>query len=252
MPSKPVEFAGAHPPDGVLIERAGDVLNFTLNHTDRENEVTGAMFDAMLAELRREAAQPAARVLRIRARGKVFCTGRERAGRDAAEIHHESARLIEFKRALRLSPLISVAEVQGDAFGFGFGLAIVSDFVYVSENAVLGFPEMKFGLAPAAIMAYLGEYTLPRFAFPLVLFGDPITPQQAQQIGLISHVSAARTLPCDVDDLIERILRLDPQATRNCKEFFQTTLQNSFDQNCRLATEALTVGSLAVLARQPK
>jgi methylglutaconyl-CoA hydratase len=252
MSSKPVEFAGANPPAGVLIERAGDVLNFTLNNTERENEVTGAMFDAMLAELRREAAQPSARVLRIRARGKVFCTGRERAGRDAATIHHESARLIEFKRALRTSPLISVAEVQGDAFGFGFGVAIVSDFVYVSESAALGFPEMKFGLAPAAIMAYLGEYALPRFAFPLVLFGDPISPQRAQQIGLISHVSPASKLASDVDALIERILRLDPQAARNCKEFFQTTQQNSFDQNCRLATEALTVGSLAVLARQQK
>jgi hypothetical protein len=53
-----------------------------------------------------------------------------------------------------------------------------------------------------------------------------------------------------VDALIERILRLDPNAARNCKEFFQTAQQNSFDQNCRLATEALTVGSMAVLARQ--
>ncbi|HWY74398.1 MAG TPA: enoyl-CoA hydratase/isomerase family protein, partial [Verrucomicrobiae bacterium] len=129
MSSKPVEFVDANAPAGVVIERAGDVLNFTLNNSEHENEVTGAMFDAMLAELRREAAQPSARVLRIRARGKVFCTGRERAGRDAAAIHHESARLIEFKRALRVSPLISVAEVQGDAFGFGFGLAIVCDFV---------------------------------------------------------------------------------------------------------------------------
>jgi methylglutaconyl-CoA hydratase len=250
MLSQPNEFSAANNPIGVEIERAGDVLNFTLDNTAHENEVTGAMFDAMLAELRREAAQPSARVLRIRAKGKVFCTGRERAGRDAVSIHHEAARLIEFKRALRTSPLISIAEVQGDAFGFGFGLAIVSDFVYVAENAALGFPEMKFGLAPAAIMAYLGEYALPRFAFPLVLFGDPITPQQASEIGLISHVSAASTLPSDVDDLIERILRLDPTAARNCKEFFQTTLQNSFDQNCRLATEALTVGSLAMLSRK--
>jgi enoyl-CoA hydratase/carnithine racemase len=250
MSSKPNEISAAIVSIGVEIERAGDVLNFTLNNTEHENEVTGAMFDAMLAELRREAAHPSARVLRIRANGKAFCTGRERAGRDAAAIHHEAARLIEFKRAVRTSSLISVAEVQGNAFGFGFGLAIVCDFVYVAENAALGFPEMKFGLAPAAIMAYLGEYALPRFAFPLVLFGDPITPQQAREIGLISHVSAPRTLPSDVDDLIERILRLDPNGARTCKEFFQTTLQNSFDQNCRLATEALTVGSLAVLSRK--
>lgn len=250
MSSKPVESASAKAPVGVVIERAGDVLSFTLNNAEHENEVTGPMFDAMLAELRREAAHPSARVLRIRARGKVFCAGRERAGRDAAAIHHESARLIEFKRALRVSPLISVAEVQGDAFGFGFGLAIVCDFVYVAESAALGFPEMHFGLAPTAIMAYLGEYALPRFAFPLVLFGDPIAPQQARQIGLISHVSGPGNLTSDVDDLVERILRLDPNAARNCKEFFQTAQQNSFEQNCRLATEALTAGSVAVLSRR--
>jgi enoyl-CoA hydratase/carnithine racemase len=249
MSSQPVEFAGAAP-SGVIIERAGDVLTFTLNNPEYENEVTGPMFDAMLAELRRESARPSARVLRIRARGKVFCTGRERSGRDAAAVHHESARLIEFKCALRTSPLISVAEVQGDALGFGFGLAIVCDFVYVSENASLGFPEMKFGLAPAAIMAYLGEYALPRFVFPLVLFGDPITPQQAQQIGLVSHVSPAARLASDVDALIERILRLDANAARACKEFFQASLQNTFDQNCLLATEALTAGSMAVLTRK--
>src|ERR1017187_4276087 len=99
MSSKPAEFTGANAPSGVVIERAGDVLDFTLNNSEHGNEVTGAMFDAMLAELRREAAHPVARVLRLRARGKVFCTGRERAGRDAATIHHESARFIEFKRA---------------------------------------------------------------------------------------------------------------------------------------------------------
>src|SRR6202521_4644935 len=212
MSSKPGKSPSASAPNGVVIERAGDVLNFTLNNSEQGNEVTGAMFDAMLAELRRELVHPSGRVLLIRAHGKVFCTGRERAGRDAATIHHEAARLIEFKRVLRVSPLISVAEVQGDAFGFGFGLAIVCDFVYVAESAALGFPEMKFGLAPAAIMAYLGEYALPRFAFPLVLFGDPVTPKQAQQIGLVSHVSPKENLASDVDAIIERILRLEPNA----------------------------------------
>jgi methylglutaconyl-CoA hydratase len=234
---------------GVVIERTRDVLVFTLDNAEHGNEVTGPMFDAMLAELRAEAYRPSARVLRIRANGEVFCTGRERAGRDVAAIRHESARLIELKRALRTSPLISIAEVQGDAFGFGFGLAIVCDFVLVAEHAALGFPEMRSGLAPAAIMAYLGEYALPRFAFPLVLFGDPINPQRALHIGLISQVSSAGRLVDDADAMVERILLLDPVAARRCKEFFQTTQQNSFDQNCRLAIEALTVGSVTRLAK---
>ena len=235
---------------GVKIERAGDVLTFVLDNIDHGNEIDGAMFDAMLSELQREASRPGARVLRIRARGKVFCTGRERAGRDVEAIRHEAVRLIELKRSLRASPLISVAEVQGDAFGFGFGLAIVCDFSVVSDNAALGFPEMRSGLAPSAVMAYLGEYALPRFAFPLVLFGDPISPQVALQAGLISQVCPADRLAGEADALVDRILRLDPNATRRCKQFFQSAQQNTFDQNCRLAAEALTLDSLARLARE--
>src|SRR5215472_7858894 len=235
------------PGTGVVIQRIPDVLTFTLDNPSHGNEVTGAMLNAMLGELRSESANWVARVLRIRARGRVFCTGRERAGRDAESIRAEAARLIEFKRALRTSPLISVAEVQGDAHGFGFGLAIVCDFVLVAENASLAFPEMRSGLAPSAIMAYLGEYALPRSAFPLVLFGEPVSPQHALQIGLISQICAPEKLVGEANALVARILRLDPDAARRCKEFFLAAQQNSFDQNCRLAIEALTEGSLAML-----
>ncbi len=247
--AKPHETSKPTAQAGVIVERAADVLSFTLNNVEHGNEVTGAMFDAMLAELRAEASQPKARVLRIRARGKVFCTGRERAGRDEASIRHEAARILEFKQALRGTPLISIAEVQGEAFGFGFGLAILCDFVLVAERAALGFPEMQHGLAPAAIMAYLGDYTLPRFAFPLVLFGDPIEPKRALQIGLISQIIPFKRLSADADALVKRILRLEPAASRRCKQFFKNAQQNSFDENCRLAVEALVAGSLAMLAR---
>jgi methylglutaconyl-CoA hydratase len=232
---------------GVRIERTRDVLTFTLDNAANGNQINAAMFDAMLPELLEEAARPRVRVLRIRALGEVFCTGRERAGHDVESIRRESLRLIEFKRALRASPLISIAEVQGDAYGFGFGLAIVCDFALVAESAALGFPEMRFGLAPSAIMAYLGEYALPRFAFPLVLFGDPISAPLAMQYGLISQVCAPDRLSHEADALTQRILRLDAAAVRRCKDFFLTTQQNSFDQNCRLAAETLTLDSVARL-----
>jgi enoyl-CoA hydratase/carnithine racemase len=237
-------------PAGLKIEQAGEVLSFTLDNPAEGNRVTGAMLEAMLNALRSEVTNLSARVLIIRANGDVFCTGRERAGHDVASIHQESARILEFKRALRNTSLISIAAVQGDAMGFGFGLAIVCDFVIVAQHASLGFPEMCSGLAPAAIMSYLGDYTLPRFAFPMVLFGDPIDPQRALQIGLISQVTTSEHLNDDVNSLVQRILTLDPTATRKCKEFFNVAAQNSFEQNCRLATEVLTIGSLAVLARE--
>jgi methylglutaconyl-CoA hydratase len=248
LPEKPRQLIDPAAP-GLVMERTENVLTFTLDNADHGNQFTGAMFDAMLATLQQEASEPRARILRIRARGKVFCTGRERAGRDVETIRNEAARIIEVKRSLRCSPLISVAEVQGDAFGFGFGLAILCDFVLVAEQASLKFPEMRSGLPPAAIMAYLGEYALPRFTFPLVLFGDPIAPQDALRIGLISQVCAPDRLLGEADALVQRILQLDPTAARRCKEFFQTAQQNNFNQNCRLAIDALTVSSMTVLAK---
>src|SRR5882762_6775352 len=134
----------------VVIDRTADVLTFTLDNSSHGNEVTGVMFDAMLAELRKDASKPRARVLRVRSRGKVFCTGRERAGRTPAAIRRESARILKFKAALRSSPLISIAEVQGNAFGFGFALALVCYFARVAQQASLGFPEMGSRLGPAA------------------------------------------------------------------------------------------------------
>ena len=45
----------------VEIQRTSDVLSFTLNNPDQGNQVTGTMFDAMLAALRSESANPIAR-----------------------------------------------------------------------------------------------------------------------------------------------------------------------------------------------
>lgn len=234
----------------VHVSRADDVLTVTLDNPDHGNEVTGPMFETFLGALAEEAEAPRARVLRLRANGSSFCTGRERAGTDIAGIRREAARLIELKRALRATPLVSIAEVHGDALGFGFGLAILCDFTLVVEDAALAFPEMRAGLAPAAIMAYLGEYALPRHAFPLVLFGEPVSPRRALDIGLVSEVLPdAVRLAEAADALAARILRLDPAATRSCKELFRTMLQGSFDANCRLAVDALTVGSAVVLGR---
>ena len=251
MPAPPTSNISDSTPNNLVdIVRAGEVLNFTLNNPDRGNEVTRSMFDAMLAEFHTEASSPRARVLRIRARGPVFCGGRERAARDPDAIRAEAARIVEFKRVLRTSSLITVAEVQGDAFGFGMGLAVVCDFTLVSAKASLGFPEMRHGLAPAAIMAYLGEYALPRFAFPLVLFGEPFSPQQALEIGLISKVCEAESLSAEADALVSRILELDAVATRRCKEFFLTAQSHTFAQNCDLALDALTAGTLDALGRK--
>jgi methylglutaconyl-CoA hydratase len=231
----------------VLISHDNDVLTFTLNNPGANNEVTGPMFDAMLATLVAQKSRTSARLLRLRANGAAFCTGRERAGRDAASVHAEVARLIEFKKALRSTSLITIAEVQGDAHGFGMGIAILCDFTLVSSKATLAFPEMRKGLPPAAIMAYLGKYALPKAVFPLVLFGETFTPEQALAVGLITQVCAPDALTSEADKLTQRILAMNADGARGCKAFLQAAEENSLEQNFRLATETLVVSSLRLM-----
>jgi enoyl-CoA hydratase/carnithine racemase len=233
---------------GVRIERDGDVLVMTLDNPAAGNEITGAMFEAMLEALRAEAASPRARVLRIRAEGEAFCLGRERAGRDEASIRAEVTRVIALKHAVMQSPLISVAEVQGNAAGFGIGLAVVCDFTVVAETAILSFPEMRKGLPPAAIMAYLGRYALPKRIFPLILLAPDFTATHARDIGLVTQISPRDALRGDVDDLIRRILALDPDAVRQCKAFFQAAQEAAIDENFASATDLLTARTLRLLA----
>lgn len=232
------------PTDRLLVTEADGVLTFTLNRADAGNEIDGAMFDAMLSALAAAAGPSGPRVLRLRANGAVFCTGRERAGTDAATMHAEVARLIELKKALRASSMITIAEVQGDAHGFGMGLAMLCDFTLVSNAATLAFPEMRKGLPPAAIMAYLNRYALPKTTFPLVLFGDRFTPAQALAAGLASEVCAPDALAARAAALVDSILALDADGARNCKAFFQGAQEATLEQNFRHATEALVVNSL--------
>jgi len=48
-------------------------------------------------------------------------------------------------------------------------------------------------LPPIAIMAYLGRYALPKQVFPMVLFGDAITPDGALDAVLVTRVCATET-----------------------------------------------------------
>jgi methylglutaconyl-CoA hydratase len=233
----------------ILVARDGDVLTVTLDHPARGNEISVTMFEALAELLRREADAPSAKVLVLRGAGEAFCTGRERSAVDLAGLRAEAARIIALKRALRATPLITVARVHGAAAGFGVGLAILCDFAIVAEDAPLQFPEMRMGLPPAAIMAYLGEYVLPRHAFPLVLFGEPFTARYAHQIGLVSEVVPKAELDAAVAALVARIVAIDGASARACKELFQTMQQGSFDANCRLATDALPVASSTLIRR---
>ena len=152
-----------------------------------------------------------------RAAGSSAPAASERAGTSGQSATNRRASSSS-KRALRASPLISIAEVQGDAFGFGFGLAIVCDFVLVAEHAGWDFPRCVWSRAGRhhGLSRRIRSAALRVSPRPVRRAHRPATGAQ-NRLHLAGQ--SGRSLSLEADALVERILRLDPVPRGAARNF---------------------------------
>jgi len=82
-----------------------------------------------------------------------------------------------------------IAAVNGFALGGGTEIAIACDFIYASENARFGLPEVTLGIFPG----FGGTQRLPRLigkgkANEMILTGKTVSAQEAHQMGIVNRV----------------------------------------------------------------
>lgn len=82
-----------------------------------------------------------------------------------------------------------IAAVNGFALGGGMEVALACDFIYASENAKFGLPEVTLGVFPG----FGGTQKLPRLigkgkAKELILTGKMVSAQEAYQMGIVNRV----------------------------------------------------------------
>jgi len=158
-----------------------------------------------------------------------------------------------------------IAAVNGFAFGGGCELALACDFIYASDNAQLGQPEVKLGVIPG----FGGTQRLARRvgiakAKELCMTGDAVNATEALRIGLVDAVVPAAELMAKVKAVAARIAANGPLAVAEVKRLIQLGQSTSLDAALALeqrsfglmfATDDQKEGMAAFLAkprREPK
>ena len=182
----------------VRSERIGAVGVLTLNRPDALNALDRATLLGLADAIPEIASDSGVGALVLTGEGRAFA-----AGADIAEMRGlDPGAAAEFSRlghetlaALEALPIPTIAAVNGFALGGGCELALACDWIYASEKARFGQPEVALGLIPG----FGGTSRLPRrvgiaWARELVLTGDPIRAEEALRIGLANRVFSPEKL----------------------------------------------------------
>jgi len=111
-----------------------------------------------------------------------------------------------------------IAAVNGFALGGGTEIALACDFIYASENAKFGLPEVTLGVFPG----FGGTQRLPRLigkgkAKELILTGRMISAQEAYQMGMVNRVFPQASLMEETKNTALQIAKNGPIGVRLAK-----------------------------------
>lgn len=229
--------------EGLEIDRQGATLAATVERGE-QNSFSGEMIDALADAIEGASADPTCRFVRLRARGPVFCLARDRQGNTPDEIRAEAGRIVRINETIRSTPLVVIAEVNGDAAGFGCGLVGASDIAVASEAARFWFPEIKMGLAPTVVISWASKLLPAKRAFDMVITGEPIDASTAAAIGLVTEAVPGERVAARVDERIAAMESLDAAAVREIKRFFTHVRSMDGPSAARASVDPLVLGAL--------
>jgi enoyl-CoA hydratase/carnithine racemase len=228
--------------EGLTIEEAGAVVRVRID-AGPGNLFTPAM-TARLAELLNEPPE-GAHVVHLSASGPEFCMGRVPFRHGAGQLREDVAGLTGVVQALERTPLVTVAEVQGDAAGFGVGLVALSDVAVAVEDACFSFPEVDAGFAPALVLAWLGELVGRRQAFWLAATGVRLPAGEARDAGLLTDVVRDRSELATATAAAIELLCTKPQRVHaQIKELLRLYAAVPAERRSGIASDRLAFGAL--------
>jgi enoyl-CoA hydratase/carnithine racemase len=210
--------------DKILAEVVDNVGRLTINNPERRNAISLDMWDAMREAVQAFGDDPAVRCVVLRGAGeKAFASGadisqfeKERADADAA------ARYAEVSRAGRVAllglekPLLAM--IRGFCMGGGLGIAMTADLRIASDDAVLGIPAARLGIAyDAQNVTNLVSLVGPSRAKDILITGRRLDATEALAMGLVNRVVPVAELENAVAEVTAQIVDNAPLSMRASK-----------------------------------
>ena len=132
-----------------------------------------------------------------------------------------------------------IAAVNGFALGGGTEIALACDFIYASENAKFGFPEVTLGIFPG----FTGTQRLPRLigkgkAKELILTGKMITAQEAFKWGSSIGVFPLASLMEETKKAAVQIAANGAIGVRLAKRLMDAGFDMDLEKACSLESHA--------------
>jgi enoyl-CoA hydratase len=221
----------------ILLSSDGLVSTLTINRPDSLNSLDQSVLNALAAAVDQLAHERPRCLIVTGAGEKAFVAGADIAAMQA--MTHEQAK--SFARlgqsafaALEELPFPVIAAVNGFALGGGCELALACDFIYASDKAKFGQPEVKLGIMPG----FGGTQRLSRrvglgMARELIYSGRMIGPEEALRIGLCNAVVPRRELLDRVMETARAIAAVGPAAVAASKR----VMRQGADRDLKAAIE---------------
>jgi enoyl-CoA hydratase len=205
----------------VRFEVDGPVATLTVDRPDALNALNADVLSEIKSAVEEAASTDGVRCMVVTGAGKAFVAGADIASMksmgpdEAKRFAEEGHRTLNMIESL---PCPVIAAVNGFALGGGCELALACDFIYASEKAKLGQPEVKLGVIPG----FGGTQRLARrvgvaMARELVYTGAMLNADEALRIGLVNRVVAPDELLGAAHATATTIAEMGPLAVTAAK-----------------------------------
>lgn len=211
----------------LLFDKKNGIATITFNRPQVLNALNRQLLKEFTEAVHVVAQDESIRVLILTGTGdKSFVAGadiKELAGLNSLQGRQFARQGHAAINALQNLEIPVIGAVNGFALGGGCEIALGCDFIYASENAMFGLPEITLGFIPG----FGGTQRLPRIvgknmAKEMIFTGKVLAAKEAQSIGLVNKVTTANQLMEEVLTIAEVIATKGQVAVRAAKQAINT------------------------------